>query len=46
MGRWRKLHNEKLHNFVLFAKYNKNYKAEEDEVGGTCATNGGQEERV
>jgi hypothetical protein len=24
----------------------KNYKVEEDEVGGTCGTNGGEEERV
>jgi hypothetical protein len=31
---------------VLFAKYNLNYKVEEDEVGGTCGTNGGEEERV
>jgi hypothetical protein len=23
-----------------------NYKVEEDEVGGTCGTNGGEEERV
>jgi hypothetical protein len=26
--------------------YNYNYKVEEDEVGGTCGTNGGEEERV
>jgi hypothetical protein len=30
----------------LFAKYNYNHKVEEDEVGGTCGTNGGEEERV
>jgi hypothetical protein len=29
---------------VLFYPYN--YKVEEDEVGGTCGTNGGEEERV
>jgi hypothetical protein len=39
------LDNEELHN-LLFAKYNYNYKVEEDEVGGTCGTNGGEEERV
>jgi hypothetical protein len=31
---------------VLFTKYNYNYKVEEDEVGGTCDTNGGEEDRV
>jgi hypothetical protein len=31
---------------VLFAKYNLNDKVEEDEVGGTCGTNGEEEERV
>jgi hypothetical protein len=32
----------------LFSKVsnNYNYKVEEDEVGGTCGTNGGEEERV
>jgi hypothetical protein len=42
-GRWRKLHNEELHNL---AKYNQNYQFEEDEVGGACGTNGGEEERI
>jgi hypothetical protein len=46
MGGWRKLHNEDLHNFLLFAKYNYNYKVEGDEVGGTCGRNGREEERV
>jgi hypothetical protein len=45
-GGWRKLHNEKLRGLYLFAKYNYNYQVEEDEVGGTCGTNGGKEERV
>jgi hypothetical protein len=27
-------------------KYNYNYKVEEDEVGGTCSTNGGEKEHV
>jgi hypothetical protein len=40
-GGWTKLNNEELHN-LLFAKYNYNYKVEEDEVGGTCGTNGGR----
>jgi hypothetical protein len=31
---------------VLFAKYNWNYKVEEDEVDGTCGTNEGEEECV
>jgi hypothetical protein len=33
-------------SFVLFAKYNKNNQVEEDEKGGACSTNGGEEERV
>jgi hypothetical protein len=37
-GGWRKLHNEE------FVKYN--YKIEENEVGGTCGTNGGEDECV
>jgi hypothetical protein len=45
-GGWRKLHNEELHNLYSIAKYNWNYKVEEDEVGGTCGMNGGEEERV
>jgi hypothetical protein len=35
-GRWRKLHNEKLHD----------YQVEEDEVGGACGANGGEKEYV
>jgi hypothetical protein len=42
-GEWRKLHNEELHDF---AKYNKNNEVEEDEMDGTCSTNGGEEEWV
>jgi hypothetical protein len=31
----------------VFLKNNRcSYKVEEDEVGGTCGTNGGEEERV
>jgi hypothetical protein len=36
-GGWRKLHDEELHNLC---------KARGDEVGGTCGTNGGEEECV
>jgi hypothetical protein len=34
-GGWRKLYNEQLHNL-----YPSPIKIEEDEVGGTCGTNG------
>jgi hypothetical protein len=44
-GRWRKLHNQELHN-LFFAKYNYDYKVEEDKVGGTCGTNGREEEHL
>jgi hypothetical protein len=27
-------------------QYNKNNQVEEDEMGGSCSTNGGEEERV
>jgi hypothetical protein len=39
---------EKTKSFITvhFAKYNWNYQVEEDEVGGTCGTNEGEEERV
>jgi hypothetical protein len=33
-------------NILLFAKYNYNYKVEEDEVGEACGRNGREEERV
>jgi hypothetical protein len=39
------LQNEELPWFALFAKYFR-YEVEEDEVGGACAKNGGEEERV
>jgi hypothetical protein len=39
MGGWRKLHNEELHNFLLFAKYNYNGQVEEDELSGACSMN-------
>jgi hypothetical protein len=33
-------------SFPLCGIDNTNYKVEEDEVGGTCGTNGGEEEHV
>jgi hypothetical protein len=30
---------------VLFAKYSWNNQVEEDEMGGSCSTNGGEEEK-
>jgi hypothetical protein len=32
--------------FIYIYIYIYNYKVEENEVGGTCGTNGGEEERV
>jgi hypothetical protein len=41
------LYEELERIFDKFSKYHmKNYKVEKDEVGGTCGTNGGEEERV
>jgi hypothetical protein len=39
-GGWRKLHD--LYSF----QYNQNYQVKEDEVGGACRANGGEEECV
>jgi hypothetical protein len=44
-GGWRKFHNEELHNFYPPPSIIR-IKVEEDEVGGACGTNGGEEERV
>jgi hypothetical protein len=33
-------------SLAVTVHYNYNYKVEEDEVGGTCGTNGGEEEHV
>jgi hypothetical protein len=44
-GGWRKLHNEELHNLYSSPSIIKII-VEEDEVGGTCGTNGREEERV
>jgi hypothetical protein len=42
-GRWRKLHNEELHNLYSSPSVITIIKVEEDEMGGTCGTNGGEE---
>jgi hypothetical protein len=44
MAGWRGLHNEELHIFVLFTKYNYNDQVEEDEMGWAYSTNGSEEE--
>jgi hypothetical protein len=41
-GGWRKLHNEEFHNLYSSPSIIRN----EDEVGGTCGTNGRKVERV
>jgi hypothetical protein len=45
-GEWRKLRNEKLHDLYLFPKCKWNNEIEEDEMGGACSTNRGEEECV
>jgi hypothetical protein len=40
-GEWRKLNNEELRDL-----YNWKNQVEGDEMGGSCSTNGGVEERV
>jgi hypothetical protein len=41
-GRWRKLHNEELHNKLL-TKYYQGDQIKEDEVGGACSAHEGDE---
>jgi hypothetical protein len=38
-GGWRRLHNEKLHNFIHFTKYYGDY-MKNGVMGGTCSTHG------
>jgi hypothetical protein len=45
-GGWRKLHNEEPHNLYSSPSIIRIIKVEEEEVGGTCGTNGREEERV
>jgi hypothetical protein len=46
MGGWTKLHNEELHDLYSSPSIIRIIKVEENEVAGTCGTNGGEEERV
>jgi hypothetical protein len=45
-GGWRKLHNEELHNLYSSPSIIRIIKSRRIKVGGTCGTNGGEEERV
>jgi hypothetical protein len=49
-GEWRKLHNEELRDLYsspsIIRIINLNNQVEEDEMGGSCSTNGVEEERV
>jgi hypothetical protein len=42
---WWKLHNEEMHDLQSSPNI-ENYEVKEDEVGGTCGTNGEEEEHV
>jgi hypothetical protein len=44
-GEWRKLHNEELHDLYSSPSIIRIIK-ERNEMGGSCSTNGGEEERV
>jgi hypothetical protein len=45
-GKWRKLHNEGLHNLYSSPSIIRIKDVEVGVVGGTCGTNGRKEERV
>jgi hypothetical protein len=46
-GEWRQLHNKEFRDLYSSpSTYNLNNQVEEDEMGGPCSTNGGEEERV
>jgi hypothetical protein len=42
-GEWRKLHNEELHDLYSLPSI---IRIIEDEMGGVCSTNGGEEGRI
>jgi hypothetical protein len=44
IGSWRKVHNEELHIFLLFARCNWNDQVKEDEMDRKCSTSGREEE--
>jgi hypothetical protein len=45
-GEWRKLHNEELHDLYSSPSIIRISQVEEDEMGGPCSANGGEEERL
>jgi hypothetical protein len=45
-GEWRKLHNEELRDLYSSPSIHNSNNQVEDEMGGPCSTNGGEEERI
>jgi hypothetical protein len=45
-GGWRKLHNEELHNLYSSPSIIRMIKFKDDEMGGSCNTNWGEEECI
>jgi hypothetical protein len=45
-GGWRKLRNEELHDLYSLPRIIRNYQVEENDKGGACSTNAGEEDRV